>query len=51
MLAMNVNGNAGSLTPRGVLGFIASMLAPAGECVQSINRSGISLSLLPGSNR
>jgi hypothetical protein len=30
MLAMIVNDNAGNLTPRGVLGFIASMLAPAG---------------------
>jgi hypothetical protein len=28
MLAMDVNDNAGSLTPRGALGFIASMLAP-----------------------
>jgi hypothetical protein len=28
MLAMVVNDNAGSLIPRGVLGFIASMLAP-----------------------
>ena len=28
MLAMIVNDNAGNLTPRGVLGFIASMLAP-----------------------
>jgi hypothetical protein len=28
MLAMVVNDNAGNLTPRGVLGFIASMLAP-----------------------
>jgi hypothetical protein len=28
MLAMVVNDNAGYLTPRGVLSFIASMLAP-----------------------
>ncbi|OXR35106.1 hypothetical protein PSUM_04230 [Pseudomonas umsongensis] len=28
MLAMEVNDNAASLTPRGALGFIASMLAP-----------------------
>jgi len=28
MLAMVVNDNAGNLTPRGVLRFIASMLAP-----------------------
>jgi hypothetical protein len=28
MLAMDVNDDAGSLPPRGVLGFIASMLAP-----------------------
>jgi hypothetical protein len=31
MLAMDVNDNAGSLAPRVVLGFIASMLAPTGE--------------------
>jgi hypothetical protein len=30
MLAMVVNENAGSLTPRGVYTFIASMLAPTG---------------------
>jgi len=28
MLAMGVNDNAGSLIPRGVLEFVASMLAP-----------------------
>ncbi len=28
MLAIDVNDDAGNLTPRGVLGFIASMLAP-----------------------
>jgi hypothetical protein len=28
MLAMDVNDTAGCLTPSGVLGFIASMLAP-----------------------
>jgi hypothetical protein len=28
MLAMVVNDNAGNLTPRGVLEFFASMLAP-----------------------
>lgn len=28
MFAMDVNDNVGSLTPRGVLGYIASMLAP-----------------------
>jgi hypothetical protein len=28
MLAMVVNDNAGNLTPRSALGFIASMLAP-----------------------
>lgn len=30
MLAMEVNDDAGNLTPRGVLRFIASMLAPTG---------------------
>ena len=30
MLAMVVNDDAGNLTPRGALGFIASMLAPTG---------------------
>ncbi|RAI64582.1 hypothetical protein DOZ80_26020 [Pseudomonas fluorescens] len=30
MLAMVANDNAGNLTPRGVLGFIASKLAPTG---------------------
>ncbi len=30
MLAMNVNDNAGSLIPRGVIASIASMLAPTG---------------------
>jgi Na+/serine symporter len=30
LLAMVVNDNAGNLTPRGVLGFIASKLAPTG---------------------
>ena len=30
MLAMVANDNAGNLTPRVVLGFIASMLAPTG---------------------
>ncbi|MDP9688866.1 UNVERIFIED_ORG: hypothetical protein J2W82_002526 [Pseudomonas mohnii] len=30
MLAMDVNDNAGNLTPRGALWFIASMLAPTG---------------------
>jgi hypothetical protein len=30
MLAMDVNDDAGYLTPRGALGFIASMLAPTG---------------------
>jgi hypothetical protein len=33
MLAMVVNDNAGSLTPRGALGPIASMLAPTGLCL------------------
>ena len=33
MLAMVVNDDAGSLTPRGVLGFIASVLAPTGAGV------------------
>jgi len=31
MLAMDVNDDAGSLTPSGVFEFIASMLAPTGE--------------------
>jgi len=31
MLARIVNDNAGHLTPRGVLGCIASMLAPTGD--------------------
>jgi hypothetical protein len=31
MLAMVANDNAGNLIPRGVLGFIASMLAPTEE--------------------
>jgi hypothetical protein len=30
LLAMDANDNAGSLTPSGVLGFIASRLAPTG---------------------
>ena len=30
MLAMRLNDNAGTLIPRGVLGFIASELAPTG---------------------
>ena len=46
---MDVNDNAGDLTPRGILKFIASRLAPTG--FQSIKRSVISLSLFPGSNR
>ncbi|RFD25088.1 hypothetical protein CER19_24100 [Pseudomonas sp. GL93] len=33
MLAKIVNDNAGSLTPRGVLRFFASKLAPTGEQV------------------
>ena len=32
MLAMVVNDNAGYLMPRGVLRFIASVLAPTGVC-------------------
>ncbi|CAG8865072.1 hypothetical protein PS726_01481 [Pseudomonas fluorescens] len=32
MLAMVVNDDAGNLTPRGALRFIASMLAPTGMC-------------------
>jgi hypothetical protein len=32
MLAMVVNDDAGNLTPRGALRFIASMLAPTGVC-------------------
>jgi hypothetical protein len=32
MLAMVVNDNDGCLMPRGVLEFIASMLAPTGKC-------------------
>ena len=35
MLAMAVNDYAGSLTPRGVLGFIASMLAPTKDSGRS----------------
>ncbi|NWL19153.1 hypothetical protein DM828_07440 [Pseudomonas umsongensis] len=31
MLAMEVNDDAGSLTPRGALRFFASMLAPTGS--------------------
>jgi hypothetical protein len=31
MLAMDVNDDAGCLTPRSVLEFIASMLAPTGS--------------------
>jgi hypothetical protein len=31
LFAMVVNGNAGSLTPRAALSYIASKLAPAGE--------------------
>jgi hypothetical protein len=38
MLAMVANDNAGSLIPRGVLGFIASMLAPTGLFVCSFVR-------------
>ncbi|AWY38694.1 hypothetical protein DKY63_01740 [Pseudomonas putida] len=33
LLAMVVNDNVGGLTPRGVLGFIASRLAPTGGAV------------------
>jgi len=36
LLAMDVNDNAGSLTPRGVLKSIASKLAPTGVCVSSV---------------
>jgi len=32
MLAMVVNDDAGNLTPRGALRFIASKLAPTGVC-------------------
>jgi hypothetical protein len=39
MLAMDVNDNAGNLIPRGVLGFIASMLAPTGACRRLICQS------------
>jgi len=39
MLAMNVNNDAGNLTPSGVLRFIASMLVPTG---------GVGVSLGPG---
>ncbi|NWL20777.1 hypothetical protein DM828_15780 [Pseudomonas umsongensis] len=35
MLAMVVNDDAGSLTPRGALSFFASMLAPTGDWVHS----------------
>ena len=48
---MDVNDNAGNLTPRGVLRLIASKLAPTGEGAQSINRSVISVSLLSGAKR
>ncbi|MDP9692237.1 UNVERIFIED_ORG: hypothetical protein J2W82_005941 [Pseudomonas mohnii] len=40
MLAMVVNDDAGCLTPHGVLGFIASMLAPTVEIAQK--RSALS---------
>ncbi|OXR35107.1 hypothetical protein PSUM_04235 [Pseudomonas umsongensis] len=39
MPARVVNDNAGSLTPRGVLGFIASMLAPTEDSGRSRDRS------------
>jgi hypothetical protein len=32
MLAMGVNDDAGILDTRGALGFLASMLAPTGDC-------------------
>ena len=32
LLAMVVNDDAGNLTPRGALRFIASKLAPTGAC-------------------
>ncbi len=37
MLAMEGNDDAGSLMPRSVLAFIASMLAPTGigDCIQA----------------
>jgi hypothetical protein len=38
MLAMDVNDDAGSLTPSGVLESIASMLAPTGGAQKLINR-------------
>ena len=34
MLAMVVNDDAGSLTPRGALRFFASMLAPTGHAAR-----------------
>ncbi len=37
-LAMVVNDDAGSLTPRGVLWFFASELAPTGNCVRVFGR-------------
>ncbi|POF40860.1 hypothetical protein B0D71_16600 [Pseudomonas laurylsulfativorans] len=39
---MDVNDNAGNLTPRGVLGFIASRLAPTERrtCVQRRRQCG-----------
>jgi hypothetical protein len=39
MLAMVVNVNAGNLAPRGVLGFIASMLAPTEGSGRSVDQS------------
>ena len=36
MLAMEVNDDAGSLTPRDVLRFFASMLAPTRGIVHSV---------------
>ncbi len=43
MLAMVVNDNAGSLAPRGVLGFIASKLAPTGSAQAFVGASMLAM--------
>ena len=40
---MVVNDNAGSLTPRGVLRFIASMLAPTGSAQAFVGASMLAM--------
>jgi hypothetical protein len=41
MLAMVANDNAGNLTPRGVLGFIASLLAPTDYSARTREKNAV----------